>query len=181
MPECRRQNHALRNRQKGEFTEGLLFTTYSTLARKSKGDSPDKSKINENRNFKGITNLLGDDFDGLVIFDEIDKAASVGTEEGEKKKYYERGASDNYLGVQALHKKFRNAGALYGSGTAMTKDYKSALSMINLPLYGDGLSISNRHAFKEMLDTYGLPFWRRFLIACGKWGQSTMPDKTAMA
>ncbi|RWR09191.1 strawberry notch family protein [Paenirhodobacter populi] len=58
------------------LAEGILFTTYATLRSEARGEK--KSRVRQ------ITDWLGDDFDGVIIFDEAHAMANAAGGKGER-------------------------------------------------------------------------------------------------
>lgn len=56
---------------------GVLFSTYSSLIAKSRPSAKSKKKVMESRLEQVIDWLGGEDFDGLIVFDESHKAKNL--------------------------------------------------------------------------------------------------------
>ena len=134
---------------RNDLKQGVIYTTYDTIKRKDKG-------IAIYKNMEMLVELVGGaDFDGLIIFDENDKAANIGSEEGG------RGGnepSQNYIGMSQLQQALPKAKIIYGSGTATTKEQKSIMAMDGLPLWGANNFMGSREQFQRLLERHGLLF-----------------------
>ena len=106
--------------------EGILFTTYATLRTQSKGDKP--SRVQQ------IIDWLGQDSDGVIVFDEahaMANAAGDKTERGEKKP-----SQQGQAGLRLQHA-LNDARILYVSATGATTVQNLAYAA-RLGLWGTG-------------------------------------------
>ena len=152
-----------------KMPRGVIFTTYGKL--KSTIGGPrlrDKTQVDftKCRNFKLLAKALGGkNFDGLVVFDEIDEAANVGNIKSIKdgKQITEDSKTDEsaslaYLACKELHSFFPQAKFIYSSGTPTTSKFQSIMAMSKLPLWGDDLPVKTVREFKRFLESYKLLF-----------------------
>ena len=152
-----------------KLPSGVIFTTYGKL--KSTIGSPrlrDKTQVDftKCKNFKLLAKALGGkNFDGLIVFDEIDEAANVGNIKSVKDgkeitddSKTDESASLAYLACKELHSYFPQAKFIYSSGTPTTSKFQSIMAMSKLPLWGDDLPVKNVRQFKRFLESYKLLF-----------------------
>ena len=144
---------------------GVIFTTYGKLKSSPKGNKKNKSVVDfmQCGNFKLLVDMLGgEDFDGLVVFDEIDEAANTGNLTSKTMEVdggaVNSSASKAYLACQQLQAYFKKAKFVYSSGTPTTSKYNSILAMSKLPLWGEGRHVKSIEVFKKYLEEYKLLF-----------------------
>lgn len=142
--------------------QGVLFMTYSTLgsgvevtrsgalkAKQVKGGKPDdlvKTRLDQ------LTQWLGADFDGIIIFDEAHNMQNALAEEGTMGTT--QPAARALAGVE-LQKRFPNARFLYSSATGATK--LSALAYAErLGLWGSGTAFPKKQDFLTDIGQAGL-------------------------
>jgi hypothetical protein len=119
-------------RAMSELRTGVLFCTYSLFV---SGRTLDQSRIEQ------IIRLLGDDFDGLVTFDEIHRAKNLGLEAGSRGSPVK--GSRTALCVQELQARLPQARVLYVSATGATEvEHMACFS--RLGLWGPGTSFRRR-------------------------------------
>lgn len=119
----------------GQTQSGINFTTYTTLRN---GDK-----------YESMAASLGRDFSGVIVLDESDKAAGVGSvsEEGE----LNDDGSRTFRMIEGLHKLLPQAKFLYMSGTPITKN-KTALAMYErIGAYGAGTFFNTRDEFLKQI------------------------------
>ena len=125
------------------MTTGILFVTYATL-RSQRHD--DISRL------KQILDWLGDDFDGVITFDEAHEmanAAGTDTEFGNQK-----GSEQGLAGVR-LQNLLPRVRILYVSATGAT-DPANLCYAIRLGLWGPGTAFDNRDAFMTAIAGGGI-------------------------
>ena len=121
--------------------EGILFSTYDTL----------KSEKGGNR-LEQIVEWLGEDFDGVIAFDE---AHAMGNLFGKKSKF---GKSKGSLVAQAgveLQRRLPNARIVYVSATAATEVDNLAYAE-RIGLWGPGTAFNNAQDFISKIGSSGL-------------------------
>ena len=121
--------------------EGILFSTYDTL----------KSEKGGNR-LEQIVSWLGEDFDGVIAFDE---AHAMGNLFGKKSKF---GKSKGSLVAQAgveLQRRLPNARIVYVSATAATEVDNLAYAE-RIGLWGPGTAFNNAQDFISKIGSSGL-------------------------
>jgi predicted RNA methylase len=91
------------------LTEGILFTTYATLRSSGRGNK--KSRLDQ------ITDWLGDDFDGCIMFDEAHAMANAVSSKGNRGK---KAASQQGLCGLKLQYALPDARVVYISATGAT-------------------------------------------------------------
>lgn len=122
----------------------VMFTTYSTLA-KSSGEGK-KSRVEQ------IVDWLGEDFDGLLIFDEAHLAGNVVPMKGK------RGMtkpSRTALAVVDLQAALPNARVVYASATAATEVANLGYAR-RLGLWGEGTPFPTVHSFISQISRGGV-------------------------
>ena len=125
------------------MTGGILFLTYATL-RSQRGE--DASRLQQ------ILAFLGDDFDGVIVFDEahgMANAAGTESEFGSAK-----GSEQGLAGVR-LQNAVPRACILYVSATGAT-DPSNLCYAGRLGLWGPGTAFDNRSAFLAAMEAGGI-------------------------
>jgi hypothetical protein len=125
------------------MTSGILFLTYATLR---------SSRHDEASRFQQIRAWLGDDFDGMLVFDEahaLANAAGTDTEFGTAK-----GSEQGLAGVRLQHALPR-ARVLYVSATGAT-DPANLCYTARLGLWGPDTAFRDRAAFMAAMDNGGI-------------------------
>ncbi len=142
--------------------QGVLFMTYSTLgsgievtrsgamrAKQVKGGTPEqrvKTRLDQ------LTDWLGADFDGVIVFDEAHNMQNALAEEGTMGTT--QPAARALAGVE-LQKRFPNARFVYSSATGATK--LSALAYAErLGLWGKGSAFPKKQDFLTEIGNAGL-------------------------
>ena len=122
---------------------GILFLTYATLR---------SSRHDEASRLQQIRAWLGEDFDGMLVFDEahaLANAAGTETEFGAA-----RGSEQGLAGVRLQHALPR-ARVLYVSATGAT-DPANLCYAARLGLWGPGTAFRDRAAFMAAMDNGGI-------------------------
>lgn len=125
--------------------EGLLFTTYDTLKSAPKQQGV-KSRLDQ------IAEWLGEDFDGVIAFDEshnMGNAIEVKTERGRKL------PSKKALTGVELQSKLPNARVLYVSATGATEVINLAYCD-RLGLWGEGTAFATKNIFVTEISSGGM-------------------------
>ena len=126
--------------------KGVLFSTYATLRQPARGDRP--SRLDQ------IVNWLGEDFDGVIVFDEAHAMANAagGGQGGRGKKK----ASLQGMAGLALQNRLPNARILYVSATGATTPENLAYAA-RLGLWGGPEApFHDRAAFLDSIDKGGV-------------------------
>ncbi|CAM3072674.1 MULTISPECIES: strawberry notch-like NTP hydrolase domain-containing protein [Sphingomonas] len=124
-------------------SEGVLFLTYATL-RSSRGDKGTR--------LKQITDWLGDDYEGMIVFDEAHEMAGVAG--GEGRFGTSKGSEQGIAGVR-LQNLLPRARVLYVSATGAS-DVNNLAYATRLGLWGPGTAFSDRRDFVESLRRGGI-------------------------
>jgi P-loop containing NTP hydrolase pore-1/C-terminal domain on Strawberry notch homologue len=134
-------------------TEGVLFTTYGTM--KSQGKTKRDTAGNQipgKRRLDQIVEWLGEDFDGVIVFDEahamanaLDVKGARGTKE----------ASATAKAGSELQKKLPNARIVYVSATGAT-DVSNLAYAERLGLWGRGTPFTSVRDFVSKIKAGGL-------------------------
>lgn len=129
------------------LAEGVLFTTYATLRQPPKGQKA--SRLDQ------LVAWLGDDFDGVVVFDE---AHAMGGAAGGAGPRGRRKASQQGLAGIALQNRLPSARVVYVSATGATEVENLAYAC-RLGLWGGAEApFPNREAFLEAAAAGGIAF-----------------------
>ncbi|MCB1460896.1 MAG: strawberry notch family protein [Nitratireductor sp.] len=123
--------------------EGVLFTTYSTLA---------KTFEKEDSNFAQLVNWLGKDFDGVIAFDE---AHNMGNAVEMKGKRGKKKPSQAALAGVELQKRLPNARVVYVSATGATEVANLSYAS-RLGLWGFGTPFASRDKFIQEVTQGGV-------------------------
>ena len=113
--------------------EGILFVTYPTL----------RSGRNEATRLDQILAWAGDDFDGVIVFDEAHAMANAAGGEGSRGKV--KGSEQGIAGVR-LQNLLPRARVLYASATGAS-DVNNLAYATRLGLWGPETAFANREAF----------------------------------
>jgi tRNA G10 N-methylase Trm11 len=123
--------------------EGILFTTYSSL---SKGYDQSGS------NYEKIVKWLGEDFDGVIVFDEAHNMAnSIATKGGRGVKK----ASQRGMAGLAIQEALPKAKIVYSSATGAT-EVENLRYAERLGLWGEGTAFPNGDDFVHKVKAGGL-------------------------
>ena len=125
--------------------DGILFSTYSTLIGKS-DKVPGKTRL------KQIQDWLGEDFDGVIAFDEahnMKNAIEIKGRRGNQK------PSQQAVAGMALARAFPNARIVYASATGAT-DIINMAYLDRLNLWGPDTAFASKEAFVSAISDGGL-------------------------
>ncbi len=122
---------------------GILFSTYDTLANSSKKG---KSRIDQ------IVEWLGEDFDGVICFDE---AHSMGNLLGKQSKRGNSKPAQRALAGAELQKRLPNARIVYASAT-MATDVSEMAFAERLGLWGPGTQFNDVRDFVNKISDGGM-------------------------
>lgn len=130
--------------------EGILFSTYTTLAQ----DASDKAKQagNTKTRLEQIVDWLGEDFDGVIVFDE---SHMMGSALDRGKGFSKKKAAAQALAGVDLQAKLPNARVVYLSATSATEVENLAYAS-RLGLWGEGTAFANREKFVDAISSGGV-------------------------
>ena len=123
--------------------EGVLFLTYATL-RSNRGDKGTR--------LQQILEWVGDDFDGMVVFDEAHEMAGVAGGEG---RFGTKDGSDQGIAGVRLQNLLPRARVLYVSATGAS-DVNNLAYATRLGLWGPGTAFADRRTFVDSLRRGGI-------------------------
>jgi len=127
---------------------GVLFTTYDTLKNKAR----DKGDVAGKRRLDQVAEWLGEDFDGVIVFDESHNMGNaIETKVGGRKK----DPSNKALTGVELQRRLPNARVLYVSATGATDPLNLAYAT-RLGLFGEGTPFPNVGTFVNQIEAQGL-------------------------
>ena len=124
-------------------SEGILFLTYATL-RSNRGDKGTR--------LQQILDWLGEDFDGLIAFDEAHEMAGVAGGEG---RFGTKDGSDQGIAGVRLQNLLPRARVFYVSATGAS-DVNNLAYATRLGLWGACTAFADRRAFVESLRRGGI-------------------------
>ena len=124
-------------------SEGILFLTYATL-RSNRGDKG--TRLHQ------ILDWVGEEFDGLVAFDEAHEMAGVAGGEG---RFGIKDGSDQGIAGVRLQNFLPRARILYVSATGAS-DVNNLAYATRLGLWGPGTAFADRRAFVDSLRRGGI-------------------------
>ena len=146
----------LHNKLKGEIPlqEGVLFTTYDTLKGEIGGEKDASGKVITEplKRLDQIVKWLGEDFDGVIAFDE---AHNLGNSLDEKGDRGVKKASAKALAGIELQKRLPKARVLYVSATGATSVENLAYTD-RLGLWGEGTAFANKLDFIDKIKAGGV-------------------------
>lgn len=135
-------NHnKIKSKDKISIKEGILYSTYDTL----------KSEKGGNR-LEQIVEWLGEDFDGVIAFDE---AHNMGNLFGKKGKFGKSKGSEKARAGVELQRRLPNARIVYVSATAATEVDNLAYAE-RIGLWGQGTAFTNAQDFISKIGSSGL-------------------------
>ena len=126
-----------------KMNQGILFVTYSAL---SKGFDQRDS------NFEKISNWLGEDFDGVIVFDEAHNMANSIADKGHRGL---RKASQRGMAGLEIQKVLPKAKIVYSSATGATK-VSNLRYAERLGLWGENTAFPNGDDFVHKIEAGGL-------------------------
>jgi len=133
-------------------TDGILFTTYSTLRGGEKKQATDLGQSGGKSRLQQMVEWLGKDFDGVIAFDE---AHSMGNAIAIKGKRGVRKPSQQAMAGINLQRELPNARVVYVSATGATE--VSNLSYTDrLGLWGEGTPFADVNAFVNGVSAGGI-------------------------
>lgn len=130
------------------MNDGILFVTYDTL----KGGSKDKGETKGTKHIDVIEKWLGDDFDGVIVFDESHKMANL---KPTKKGFGKIKASEIAIAGNKLQNDMKNARVVYASATGATNIENLAYAQ-RLGLWGEGTQFADEEDFITKIGSSGI-------------------------
>lgn len=124
---------------------GVLFTTYTMLSTDFDDEQP---------RFRQLTEWLGDDFDGVIAFDEAHLMKNAAATPHGGKATVDEGTLRGNMGI-ALQRMFPNARVRYFSATGATEARHMA-PYERLGLWGDGAPFADFSAFLVAMERGGV-------------------------
>ncbi len=134
-------HNKVKSKDKISIKEGILYSTYDTL----------KSEKGGNR-LEQIVEWLGEDFDGVIAFDE---AHNMGNLFGKKGKFGKSKGSEKARAGVELQRRLPNARIVYVSATAATEVDNLAYAE-RVGLWGQGTAFTNAQDFISKIGASGL-------------------------
>lgn len=133
---------------------GIAFTTYATLRSGAKGqDKGDAaSKGASKSRIDQLVQWLGEDFDGVIAFDEAHNAGNAVATKGKRGNTK---PSEQALAVVDLQKRLPNARVVYVSATGAT-EVSNLSYATRLGLWGEGTPFTNVSTFINQMAAGGL-------------------------
>ena len=128
-----------------KIKKGVIFATYSSLIGESQNSN---TKKKYNTRLKQLLQWLGEDFDGVIVFDECHKAKNlvpVGSAKPTK----------TGLAVLELQEKLPNARIIYASATGASEP-KNMAYMVRLGLWGPGTPFNDFNEFIQCIEKRGV-------------------------
>lgn len=132
-----------------KMSEGILFTSYDTLksgAAKTKPGEAPKTRLDQ------IVNWLGEDFDGVIAFDESHQMGNAVDQRGLRGT---KKASARALAGLELQRRLPNARVVYVSATGATEVMNLAYAT-RLGLWGEGTAFADRNQFITQISSGGV-------------------------
>lgn len=140
--------------QKGRITaqEGVMFTTYDTLraSSKEKKDAKGTVLVKAQKRIDQLIEWLGEDFDGVVAFDESHNMGNSLDQGGRGKK-----AAQKALAGVELQRRLPKARIVYVSATGATEVMNLAYAD-RLGLWGEGTAFANKRTFINEITSGGV-------------------------
>lgn len=138
--------------QKIQTGDGILFSTYATLRSEEKRAANDADSTKPKTRLQQIVDWAGEDFDGVLVFDEAHNAGNAIAMKGKRgvKK-----ASDQALAVIELQKALPKARVVYVSATGAT-EVSNLSYATRLGLWGPGTPFASVESFINEVSRGGL-------------------------
>ena len=137
-----------------ERDEGVLYTTYSQLSTTSKGkkDADGNVVTAPKRRLDQFVEWLGEDFDGVIAFDEAHNMRSAVSVKGKRGV---KDASQAALAGIELQQRLPNARVVYASATGATEVMNLGYTE-RLGLWGEGTPFPKKEDFISDIDAGGV-------------------------
>ena len=133
----------LSSHENGGVKKGVIFATYSSLI----GESHVTNNKYRTR-LKQLLHFCGEDFDGVIVFDECHKAKNLCPAGSTK-------PTKTGLTVLELQRKLPKARIVYASATGASEP-KNMAYMVRLGLWGEGTSFKEFNDFVYVVDKRGV-------------------------
>jgi hypothetical protein len=133
----------LSSHENGGVKKGVIFATYSSLI----GESHVSNNKYRTR-LKQLLHFCGEDFDGVIVFDECHKAKNLCPAGSQK-------PTKTGLTVLELQRKLPKARIVYASATGASEP-KNMAYMVRLGLWGEGTSFKEFNDFVNVVDKRGV-------------------------
>uniref|UniRef100_A0A8B9L877 Protein strawberry notch homolog 1 n=1 Tax=Astyanax mexicanus TaxID=7994 RepID=A0A8B9L877_ASTMX len=130
------------SKHNGSVKKGVIFATYSSLIGESQSGGKYKTR------FKQLLHWCGDDFDGVIVFDECHKAKNVCPIGSSK-------PTKTGLAVLELQNKLPKARVVYASATGASEPRNMAY-MNRLGIWGDGTPFKEFTNFIQAVERRGV-------------------------
>ncbi|XP_039627924.1 protein strawberry notch homolog 1 isoform X1 [Polypterus senegalus] len=130
------------SKHNGSVKKGVIFATYSSLIGESQSGGKYKTR------FKQLLHWCGDDFDGVIIFDECHKAKNVCPIGSSK-------PTKTGLAVLELQNKLPKARVVYASATGASEPRNMAY-MNRLGIWGEGTPFKEFSNFIQAVERRGV-------------------------
>ena len=127
--------------------DGVLFVTYDTLKGASKSGGSEKVK-----HLDVIERWLGNDFDGVIVFDESHKMANL---KPSQKGFGKAKASETAIAGDKFQSDMKNARVVYASATGATNVENLAYAR-RLGLWGEGSQFADETEFITKIGSSGI-------------------------
>ena len=127
--------------------DGVLFVTYDTLKGASKSGGSEKVK-----HLDVIERWLGNDFDGVIVFDESHKMANL---KPSQKGFGKAKASETAIVGDKFQSDMKNARVVYASATGATNVENLAYAR-RLGLWGEGSQFADETEFITKIGSSGI-------------------------
>ena len=127
--------------------DGVLFVTYDTLKGASKSGGSEKVK-----HLDVIERWLGNDFDGVIVFDESHKMANL---KPSPKGFGKAKASETAIAGDKFQSDMKNARVVYASATGATNVENLAYAR-RLGLWGEGSQFADETEFITKIGSSGI-------------------------
>ncbi|TRY94000.1 hypothetical protein DNTS_032821 [Danionella cerebrum] len=130
------------SKHNGSVKKGVIFATYSSLIGESQSGGKYKTR------FKQLLHWCGDDFDGVIVFDECHKAKNVCPIGSSK-------PTKTGLAVLELQNKLQKARVVYASATGASEPRNMAY-MNRLGIWGEGTPFKEFTNFIQAVERRGV-------------------------
>lgn len=131
------------------LTDGILFATYDTLR---SGGTKDANGKRNGSNVDSIIEWLGKDFDGVIVFDEVQ---NLGNLSGKKTERGKTNGSMKAIAGDKLQQSVPDARVVYVSATGAT-DISNLSYASRLGLWGEGTSFASPEDFVTKIGRSGI-------------------------
>eukprot|EP00062_Callorhinchus_milii_P021642 gi/632978584/ref/XP_007905995.1/ PREDICTED: protein strawberry notch homolog 1 isoform X2 [Callorhinchus milii] len=130
------------SKQNGSVKKGVIFATYSSLIGESQSGGKYKTRL------KQLLHWCGEDFDGVIVFDECHKAKNLSPVGSSK-------PTKTGLAVLELQNKLPKARVVYASATGASEPRNMAY-MNRLGIWGEGTPFKEFNDFIQAVERRGV-------------------------